>query len=169
MLPLNDEQRALIEKHHNLIYAYAHNCGLDVCEWYDILAIALCRAAQGYKAERGAFSTYYYHKARSAVSAEYQKRRAQRRSASVVPIDTILDLECEPAEQSDGFGEVDMRDRIERLLDGVPEEDRKIFELLSKGFNQSEIARMLGVTRAAVSRRVDKVRRRNDVRNKYPR
>jgi RNA polymerase sigma factor (sigma-70 family) len=62
-----------------------------------------------------------------------------------------------------------MRDRIERLLDGVPEEDRKIFELLSKGFNQSEIARMLGVTRAAVSRRVNKVRRYNDVKNRNPR
>ena len=42
---LTKEQKELVENNHKLIYYYIHKNGLSVDEYYDILAIGLCKAA----------------------------------------------------------------------------------------------------------------------------
>ena len=41
---MNDEQRELAEKHHDLIYKVANEWGFDVDEYYGDMAIGLCYA-----------------------------------------------------------------------------------------------------------------------------
>ena len=56
-MKLNDEQRKLVADNHKLIYFYAHKHNVDVDEYYDLLALALCQAAYNYDKTKGAFST----------------------------------------------------------------------------------------------------------------
>lgn len=45
---------------------------------------------------------------------------------------------------------------IEELMDNSTEQEREIIAMLSKGYNQSEIARELGVSQSTISRKVKK-------------
>ena len=45
---LTSEERELVEKHHDLIYMIVDCVEEDIDECYDVLAIALCHAAQCY-------------------------------------------------------------------------------------------------------------------------
>lgn len=56
--PLNDEQKKLVEENHNLIYWYCHKNNLSVDEYYDMLAIELCKAVQTYDSTKSKISTY---------------------------------------------------------------------------------------------------------------
>ena len=55
---LTHEQQELAAENHNLIYRFAQTMAIDVEEFYDILAIALCKAAKTFDKSRGLrFST----------------------------------------------------------------------------------------------------------------
>lgn len=45
---LTDEERKLVEDNHELIYTVANSMGIDLEEFYGVLAIGLCHAAQSY-------------------------------------------------------------------------------------------------------------------------
>ena len=45
---------------------------------------------------------------------------------------------------------------IEKLLENANEQECKIIELLSEGYNQSEIAQKLGVSQSTISRKISK-------------
>ena len=57
---LTSEERELVEKHHDLIYMIVDCVEEDIDECYDVLAIALCHAAQCYnnKERRYEFDEY---------------------------------------------------------------------------------------------------------------
>ena len=52
----------------------------------------------------------------------------------------------------------DIHIRIESLIDSSTEQEREIIDLLSKGYNQSEIAERLGVSQSTISRKIKKFR-----------
>lgn len=60
MNSLNKEQQKLVETNHNLIYSFAKSNNIDVEEFYDVLAIGLCKAALVYDENKGMFSTLAY-------------------------------------------------------------------------------------------------------------
>lgn len=49
---LTDEQRQLAADNHNLIYKFARSKRLDIREYYDLLAIGLCKAAGVFDASK---------------------------------------------------------------------------------------------------------------------
>ena len=57
---LTKKQQELIEQNHNLIYKFAYNKNLAIDEYYDILAIGMCKAAMTHDESKGEFSTYVY-------------------------------------------------------------------------------------------------------------
>ena len=58
--------------------------------------------------------------------------------------------------------------KIGRLLSRLTPRQREIAGLLSEGYRQSEIARMLGITKQAVSRMLARVRARAVIKRKAP-
>ena len=48
---------------------------------------------------------------------------------------------------------------IENLLDSATEQERKIITLLSEGYNQSEIARKIGVSQSTISQKISKFKK----------
>lgn len=52
---LTDDERKLVEENHDLIYMVADCMDIDIDEYYGLLAIALCHAAQKYKTRKRAY------------------------------------------------------------------------------------------------------------------
>lgn len=48
---------------------------------------------------------------------------------------------------------------IEQLVDSASDQERRIIKLLSEGYNQSEIARKLGVSQSTISRKIKKFKK----------
>ena len=60
MKQLTPEQQKLVTDNHNLIYSLANAKNIDLDEYYDVLAIGLCKAAITFDETKSKFSTYVY-------------------------------------------------------------------------------------------------------------
>ena len=58
MANLTVEEKKMVEDNHNLIYWFCKKNKLNEDDWYDIMAIALIKAAKSYKTNKTKFSTY---------------------------------------------------------------------------------------------------------------
>ena len=156
-IPLTKDQRQLAADNHKLIYGYAYKNDLDLDEYYDILAIGLCLAAQGYDPTKGsAFSTYAY----SAMTNEVIRYWRLKARAKEIPksVTTSIQKVINPSDgENDEIGEKILYDekvqspdisRIEvsEFLMGLNETQRQIVLYLLEGYTHREIGKMLGVT-----------------------
>lgn len=86
--PLTPAQRDMVAENHNLIYGFLHKHSLNIDDWYDCAAIALCRAAQTYDTGRGlVFSTYAYGVMLNAMRQAQRTAKASKRQAIMVSLD----------------------------------------------------------------------------------
>lgn len=139
---LNDEQRLMVEENHNLIYWIIHDRHLDINEWYDLLAIELCLSVVGYQPSKGSFSNYYKIRSDSLISRELRKETAKKKSNNgIYSLDVQFNL------QSDYDLETEVE--LESLFEG---EYGEILRLKRNGYNQTEIADILGYSQSYVSR-----------------
>lgn len=80
--PLNDEQRALVEKNYKLVFQYMKDKNLMPDQWQCICEIGLCKAARDWQPDKGAFSTvaynYMYHEYLNELSATHKERMNQQ-------------------------------------------------------------------------------------------
>lgn len=155
MCKLTNDERELVEKNHNLIYWYANSHNLDLNDYYDILAIALCKAAIGYDSSKGAFSTYATRCLENARLMEIRNNNCKSRQALVISFDTVIS-------EKDG-NTLTVEDTLTTGLDVLDEcmlldfEDlssiqRQILYLAYIGKNQSEIADIVDRSQSVVSR-----------------
>jgi RNA polymerase sigma factor (sigma-70 family) len=79
---LNDKQQKLVESNHNLIYYYAHEHDISIDDYYDVLALALCKAAYNYNHKKGAFSTFAMKCMKNELLQIYEKASAKKRIPS---------------------------------------------------------------------------------------
>jgi len=81
------EQQKLVEQYHGFIFSFSKEMHLNFAEWYDILAIALCKAAAFYDPDQGrVFMTTAYQYMRYAVFNEWRKKKLARS----IPEDDIV-------------------------------------------------------------------------------
>lgn len=159
---LSKDQQDLVSDNHNLIYSYANKMNLDINEYYDLLAIGLCKAAKTYDPDRGyAFSTYAYFVMRNEC---YQYWR-HLNTVSQIPEELIFSYHNPFSEDSEE------QDRIERLndifgtyqLDSTEIELREFIDSLKSiekriifekmyGYTQREIAMHIGKSQSTVSK-----------------
>lgn len=72
---LTDEQRALVEQNHHVIYCVIKRTGLSISEMYGVAALQLCKAALSFKGTPEHFFRYAYVAVRRAVWAEYYRQK----------------------------------------------------------------------------------------------
>ena len=165
--PLTPEQRKLAEKHHNFIFYYMKRKGLDQEEFYDILAITLCKAVRSYDPSEYAFATYCYRCFENALRMHIRdnKRRVQSTPFSAFEIhndsddiDNVIEetAECEEALQS--FDELETRMALEGFVSRIPENLRQVLKLHLKEYTQQQIAEILGISQPQVSRTLARIR-----------
>jgi DNA-directed RNA polymerase specialized sigma subunit len=106
---LNAEQKQLVADNHNLIYGYAHKKKLDLDEYYDILALGLCRAALSFDSNKSSFQTYAYMIMGSEVNAhrrfKVQSKRTLDKSVKEVRLDDPVDYEDNDKDTYSTIGE----------------------------------------------------------------
>lgn len=149
---LNKSQQILVEQNHNLIYGFAQKKNLDVDEYYDLLAISLCKAAEAYETGKGNFSTLAYTVMDNDVK-HYWRSLQNKKS---IPSDMIVsydahDESCESpyldiiaADDTD----VSFQMQYRCMLEQMNETERIICQMLMDGAKQSDIIERLGITKS---------------------
>ena len=85
-MTLTTEQQLLVEENHNLIYDFANKRNLIIDEYYDILAIGLCKAAPNYDINKGKFSTLAYQCMENELKVHWRHLQSKK----VIPEDKII-------------------------------------------------------------------------------
>lgn len=160
---LTPEQKKIVEENHNLIYFYINNNDLDESEYYDLLALSLCKAAKKFDPSKSKFSTFALHCFKMDHWIELRNKKAKKRDALVISLSSEICQLCPDRENGrtelydiipgdrDVFDKMILLD-IPKLLD----DDRlvEICKLSYLGYGQQEIADMIGVSQSLVSRQL---------------
>lgn len=169
---LTKEQVKLVEENENMIHWYIRKNSLSY-DLYDVLSIALCKAAQLFDETKGFhFSTLVYKCFSSEVSREERKILATRRGSGEIP----LSLDAEVYKGIDGMcnllellsdnrdftkvieEKIIVREAMEFLKEELNESDYKICCLWLQFLGQVEIARITGLSQSWVSRSIKRTK-----------
>ena len=169
MEKLTLEQKIFVENNHNLIYGFAKKKNLSLDDFYDILAIGLCKAGLTYKESVGCkFPTYAYKVMQNEVYVYWSKTLAKK----VIPDDLILsgnrvvNTDSDDADELfdlidskyDLANEVLSNAQCDFLLNMLEDKERMIVMYVSSGMKHRQIAEVLNCSQQNVSRIVKKVK-----------
>lgn len=158
-MKLTPAQQQLVEDNHNLIYGFLKKHNLPFEEYYGVAAIGLCKAACTFAPEKGAsFSTYAYKVIYNQVKYEWKKN--SRSIATCVSFNEPLTNDIEESRELidtipdtiDRIAEVDLIESVMKELRMTGPRLADVADLLSKGYNQIEVAQAFNIHRQQVSR-----------------
>ena len=172
MNELNYEQQQLAEQNHNLIYSFAKSRKLDLEEYYDVLAIGLCKAALVFDENKGTFSTLAY----KCMSNEYNKIIKKQILKRKIPDNLLSSLDEVISVSEEDGSETTLYDYIKKDIFPIPDsstitnimiknfynnkltkQEQKVFRLLVQDRTQVEISKTMGLTRSRIGQIMDKV------------
>lgn len=179
---LNTKQQQLISQNHNLIYGFAHKRKLNLDEYYDILALALCRAALSYDSHKSSFQTYAYMIMGSEVNA-YQRalnkpKRKLDKSIKEIRLDELFDNHNNHSNHSSSIiknssiGEFTIHPSIplsemcegkimaEKMLSVLSNKEQKIVMGKKEGLTNYEIGKQLKCSAQNIDYYIRKIRRK---------
>jgi RNA polymerase sigma factor (sigma-70 family) len=155
-LRLTYEQQELVSSNHNLIYSYAHNRNISLDDYYDLLAIGLCKAAKSFDETKGAFSTYAYRCMQNELNMYWRSIN----SKSSIPQDYILYYHAQQNTQNtdnkdflelfydyDSYESIDYAIMLSEFTNSLEDKEREIVDMLISGMTHNEIAKGLSCSR----------------------
>lgn len=165
------EQAKLVEDNHNLIYYMLNEMHLPEADYYDVAAIALCKAAMTYEPKRGAFSTCACRYIRWALIAQLrtEDRKIRRNEKDVLHYNTIMRDDTEYLEMFADKG-VDPEDAAinsviaGQLLSELKPREKQIVIMLANGHMWREVCETLGISNSAVGQTLKRIRSRLNVK-----
>lgn len=149
MLPLNDEQRILVEENMGLVGKVIKDClqnpSAQGCYTYDDLfqigCIGLCKAAQTDRPGRGAFSTYAYILIRNEIYNELERGTRYAREVSSCYLELEDDPRQEDYEQQLRCREfMSLLDRAEATATGITAKGIRALRMMCDGYSCREIS-----------------------------
>jgi len=165
--PLTDEQRKLVADNHNLIYGYVRKRKVSIDEYYDLLAVALCKAARSYNSKNVKFSTFAF----KCMDNELFKYLDSINKKSSIPYGLIVSYDAtiqdvcgnennfyEILSDNNSYNDmmyVVMSSEFKRTL---TERELFVVEMLEEGFTHSEIAKKIGCNRSNVTYFVGRIK-----------
>ena len=173
MNELNYEQQQLAEQNHNLIYSFAKSRKLDLEEYYDVLAIGLCKAALVYDENKATFSTLAY----KCMNNEYNKIIRGQTVKRKIPDNLISSLDAVISVSEEDGSETTLYDYIKKDIFPIPDsstitnimiknfynnkltkQEQKVFRLLVQDRTQVEISKTMSLTRSRISQIILQIR-----------
>lgn len=167
--PLTAEQRALVEENHNLIYGYLHSHGLRIDEWYDLFALALCKAAANYDEKKGLFSVLVYACFGNVVRGQIRDMKAHKNICTMFPLvvsiptdgdRTGYEIETPLPVDEPGYEQTEINDLAEHIAKRLNQPEKDILRLRTMGFERREIAEMHGVTTQRIAKRLERIQQK---------
>lgn len=161
---LTDAQRELAEQHYRYIYYFMQKQNLDE-DYFDIVAIGLCKAARSYTKEKGIpFMTYAYTVMLNEVKQEW-RRNKNKIKPSLYFEDSVPATEGDTAfkdilgDPSDRISELETRMLMKQALSHIKNErDKNIVCMYMNGKRQADIAKCCGLSQSYVSRIIKSVK-----------
>ena len=160
-IPLTSDQKKLVEDNHNLIYWFMNRRGLYTDEYYDLMAIALCRAAQDFNEAAGnAFTTY----AVKCMEHELSKYWISISRQKIIPPEMIFSMnKTVNGKYGEKTLDVLMHDEnavtvidhtrvdVEKFVSGLKPKYKTATLYLMGGYGTSDVARFMGCTVSRVN------------------
>lgn len=160
MKKLNDEQRKLVEDNEGLIWYIGSKyigMGYNPNEEYGELALGLCRAALSYNKDSGVkFNTYASAVLTNVVKTYFRLAQCDKRKISSYTIS----LDQEVYERDGDSLCLDDMLGTEYLEDILDERELTVCKLRYQGMNQAEIASIIGISQAGVSRLLSRAKKK---------
>ena len=150
MRKLTKEQQKIVEDNHNLIYDFLHRRGLNVEEYYGIVAESLCKAVLNWDESKGTLSTLFYIVARNDIYKEWRKGSIGTYQFT----DTLPLKEDWIPDNYDLEGEFILKETIKDVENS---EYNDLFQLKLLGYNNKQIAEMFGVSQSTIGNWVRKM------------
>lgn len=148
---LNEEQRKLCEDNIKLVYSVIHSLKLAPTD--DIIQegmLFLCKAAAAYNPEKAKFSTYAFSYIRGGILMYLNK--ISKNSYNNV------ELEDEYVGEEDVSDENILRkSKYIKCRDLVDDKDQLILTLWAYGYNQTDIAKRVGISQPTVSVKLSEI------------
>ena len=172
MNSLNIQQQKLVEQNHNLIYSFAHLRKVNLEEYYDVLAIGLCKAALVYDESKGMFSTLVYMCMDNEIKLIKRKEYAQK----TIPKHMIDSLDyiyySDDNNTENTLKEIIIKDMFpapdESVVNAImfnnfyyqnlDDRERTIVDLVFEGKNQTDISKKLSVSQPQISRLIKEIK-----------
>ena len=148
-MKLTKDEQAIVEKNHNLIYGVANKFNLNIEEWYGLLAIELCKTVEKHNPAKSKLSTYYYIRVKGLISKEQSKRKAAKRDFESIKLNENY------CGDGNNLSDLEMETELKIWLES---QNNEILNLKYQGYNQNEIADILGISQSNVSRMLRKLR-----------
>ena len=164
---MTEEQKKLVEDNHNLIYFVLHKHNLPIDEYYDILAISLCKSGIHYDENKSKFSTFAVYNMEQDLKMEFRRNDALKRSKyETISYNT-------PVQGVDKLELGDMISNNSDILDYIilidfkkfTEKEKKLLNLINCGYTQKEIGNIMKISQPHVSRLINKLRRKIEDEN----
>ena len=163
---LDEQQKKLVEENHNLIYYALNKYKLNEEEYYDILAIGLCKAAIKFDPERSKFSTFAIKVMYTEFLQHDRNENATKRkeNKNTLSLNYIM---RDPKNQGRKceFGELltDGREPFMEVIhmylpDILTKRELLACQLSYDGYSQTQIGEKLGVSQSHASRLLKKAR-----------
>lgn len=174
MFAIKNLYEKIVEENHNLIYAFLKKCHLPTNEYYDLAAIGLCKAAKTWDCNKQKFCTYAYTCMFNEVMGEKRKYRCQKRieSNNLVSLDAYIDTEHDVSLLDIVSNSYSVEDEIIAKIDvnsfvkSLKDRDKQVIDLFTLGYSQDDIADIIGVSQATISR-IKKILKNKYIKGKY--
>lgn len=166
---LTAAQQDLVTKNHNLIYSFAKSRNLNFDEYYDILAIGLCKAGLLFDPSRGcAFSTLAYKLMQNECFTYWRNTYVGLKK---IPQNLIISYESPVFEEKDDRKQIDLINdlfgtyqidtttaELKEFIKSLSKQERLVLHYSIYGYTQLEITRRVGLSQSYISRILHKIR-----------
>ena len=166
--PLTEEQRNIVTKNHDLIYAFAHKKNISIDEYYDVLAIGLCKAAKSFDNDKGEFSTFAY----TCMNNELNECWRSLNKKSSIPECLIISCDSETEREDvdnrkcflDVFSDCQSCEymsyvtMVHDILDRLTDKEKYIFVNMINETPRQDVANKMGCTVQNMTRYVQNIR-----------
>lgn len=181
--PLTEEEKEMAEKYHNMVYAFLHQKGYDIEEYYDIAVMGYLKAVQKYSRDdnlklKWSFKAICYNDMHREIGNQIKKDNTKKRmpEGGFTSLDyqdedsneTLINSIVTATLEDDFFAEYDRleeADRIKDILYQLTDIQRKIAILKAGGKPMQYITKKLHMSAQAINKEMKNARL--DIKSKF--